>query len=75
MRVSFFYATISIMSKEIHSEKPIVGIGTTFDVSGHKAKVVAITKEGIQVTIPNVTNDSHPMIVDFKEIEKAVFGK
>ena len=72
LRVSFFYATILIMSKEIHSEQPIVGIGTTFDVSGHKAKVVAITKEGVQVTIPDV---HHPMMVDFEQIELAVFGK
>jgi hypothetical protein len=51
----------------------LVGVGTTFDVSGHTAKVVAIKRDGVQVTIPNVA--APMMMVDFDQIELAIFGK
>ena len=53
-------------------QEPIVCVGTTFDVSGHKATVIAITKDGVQVKMPDVYQ---PMMVDFDKIEEAVFGK
>jgi Flp pilus assembly protein CpaB len=59
------------MSKEKESQVPIVGIGTTFDVSGHQAKCVAITKNGIKIVLPDSTDS---LTVEFKQIEQAVFG-
>ena len=60
------------MSKEENYQVPLVCVGTTFDVSGHTAKCVAIKREGVQITLPSVP---HPMMVDFAAIEQAVFGK
>ena len=60
------------MSKDSNAQVPLVGVGTTFDVSGHTAKCVAIKREGVQITLPGVP---HPMMVDFDKIEQAVFGK
>ena len=57
------------MSKESSSQAPIVGVGTTFDVSGHTATCIAIKREGVEITIPGVDK---PVIVDFSAIEQAV---
>ena len=60
------------MSKDKEIQVPIVGVGTTFDVSGHQAKCVAIKREGVEIAMPDVP---HPVLVDFDKIEQAVFGK
>ena len=61
------------MSKE-ENIKPLVGIGTTFDVSGHQAEVTAIKRDGVEVVLKNVPSMTRPMMVDFEHIEKALFG-
>ena len=61
------------MFKEENEVKPLVGIGTFFDVSGHKARVTAIKKDGVEVVLENVPSMTQPMMVDFEQIEKALF--
>lgn len=55
--------------EDYEPQAPVVGIGTTFDISGSKAKVVGITKQGVQV---QVEGQSRTHNVDFAMIEHAV---
>ena len=60
------------MSKESVNQVPLVAVNTTFDVSGHTARCIAIKRDGVQIEVPGV---AQPIMIDFSIIEQAVFGK
>ena len=51
------------MSKE--PVKPLIGKGTTLEVSGHPAVVTGITKEGVECKVAN-----RIVVLDFEKIVK-----
>ena len=48
--------------------KPIVGVGTEFDISGHKARVTYITRDGVACQI----GKDRKFVVPFDQVETAV---
>jgi hypothetical protein len=47
--------------------EPIIRIGTKFDISGHKAKVSAILRDGVQCELGD-----KKFVVPFEQIETAL---
>jgi len=56
--------------KDKEPVKPLIGVGTQLEISGHSAVITAITKEGVQCKVAN-----HTVVMDFDKIVLALQPK
>ncbi len=50
------------------TQEPLVKLGTTFEVSGHRARVTGIAQSGVTATL----EDGRKIEVDLEKVEEAV---
>jgi len=52
----------------VDAQEPLVQLGTTFEVSGHKARVTGIAKSGVTATLEG----GREIEMDLDKVEEAV---
>jgi hypothetical protein len=53
--------------KNTESMKPLIGVGTILEISGHQGIVKSITREGVECCVAN-----HMVVLDFDKITAAL---
>jgi hypothetical protein len=56
----------------MEAQQPIIAIGTTLDVSGHKAVVLRVEHGGVRIRLTNPYHQGREVLVDFRTIENAI---